>query len=302
LPIIHHNKISIFFLVIVILTWATESPAIEVIDDASRSVVLEQPAQKIISLSPHITELIYSAGAGEKIIAVDDYSDYPEAAKSIARIGDANHLDIEKIISLQPDLIVAWGSGQSHNQFIEQLIHLQLTVYISSPEDLEAIPHTVENLGKLAGTYDYAQQQGQKFRDELKNIINEYRERPSITVFYEIWNQPLFTINGQHVMSKVIEICGGINVFADLAILSPEVNIESVISANPDVIIASGIKSGSENGSQRPPWLDNWLQWPTITAAKNNHLYHIPPDLIHRQTFRILQGARILCEQLQTAR
>ena len=300
MPIIHHYKILVFFLFF--LVQAAESLAIEVVDDTSRLIILEQPAQKIISLSPHITELIYSAGAGEKIIAVDNYSDYPEAAKSIARIGDANHLDIEKIISLQPDLIVAWGSGQSHNQFIEQLIHLQLTVYISSPEDLEAIPQTVENLGKLAGTYDYAQQQSQKFRDELKNIINEYRKRPSITVFYEIWNQPLFTINGQHVMSKVIEICGGINVFADLPILSPEVNIESVISANPDVIIASGIKSGSENGNQRPPWLDNWLQWPTITAAKNNHLYHIPPDLIHRQTFRILQGTRILCEQLQSAR
>ncbi len=103
-------------------------------------------------------------------------------------------------------------------------------------------------------------------------------------------------------MSQVIEICGGRNVFADLPILSPEVNIESVISTDPDVIIASGIVNESENGVQRPPWLDDWLQWPTINAAKNNHLYHLPPDLIHRQTFRILQGTRILCEQLQSAR
>ncbi len=232
------------------------------------------------------------------LVGVDDYSDYPEAANSIARIGDANHLDIEKILSLQPDLIVAWGSGQSHDQFIEQLIHLNLNVYISSPEDLEAIPHTVENLGKLVGTYDYAKQQSQKFRDELIDIINKYSEQPSVAVFYEIWNQPLFTINGQHVMSKVIEICGGRNVFAGLPILSPEINIEAVISTNPDVIIASG----TGEGDQRPPWLDDWLQWPTIKAARNNHLYYIPPDLIHRQTFRILQGTRILCEQLQSAR
>ena len=224
MPIIRHYKISIFFLfflVIVLLLWAaeplaTESLEIQVIDDAKRPVVLEQPAQRIISLSPHITELIYSAGAGEKIVGVDDYSDYPEAAKLITRIGDANYLDIEKILSLQPDLIVAWGSGQSHNRFIEQLIRLNQTVYISSPEDMETIPHTIENLGKLAGTYDYAKQQGQKFRDELIDIINKYSERASITVFYEIWNQPLFTINSQHVISKVIEICGGSNVFADL--------------------------------------------------------------------------------------
>jgi len=301
LPIIRHYKISIFFLsflVITFLLYPTASLAIEVIDDARRTVVLDQPAQKIISLSPHITELIYSAGAGDKLIGVDEYSNHPQAAKSIARIGDANHLDIEKILSLQPDLIVAWGSGQSHDQFIERLIHLNLTVYISSPEELEAIPNTVENLGKLAGTYDYAKQQSQNFRDELMDIINEYSEQPPVTVFYEIWNQPLFTINGQHVISKVIEICGGRNVFADLPILSPEVSIEAVISTNPDVIIAS--RTGE--GDQRPPWLDDWLQWPTINAARNNHLYHIPPDLIHRQTFRILKGTRILCEQLQRAR
>ena len=310
MPIIHQYKISIFFLFFPVITFlfcptdslATDSLEIQVIDDAKRSVVLDQPAQKIISLSPHITELIYSAGAGDKLIGVDDYSNYPEAAKSITRIGDANHLDIEKILSLQPDLIVAWGSGQSHDQFSEQRSHLNLTVYISSPEDMEAIPHTVENLGKLAGTYDYAKHQSQNFRDELMDIISEYSEQPSVTVFYEIWNQPLFTINGQHVMSKVIEICGGRNVFADLSILSPEVNIEAVISTNPDVIIASGVVSGSGNGDQRPPWLDDWLQWPTINAARNNHLYHITPDLIHLQTFRILQGTRILCEQLQATR
>ncbi len=300
MPINHQYKISIFFLFF--LVQITEPLAIEVIDDTGRTIVLQQPAQKIISLSPHITELLSSAGAGEKIVGIDDYSDFPEAARSIVSIGDANHLDIEKILSLQPDLIVAWGSGQSHNQFIEQLIHLNLTVYISSPEDLEAIPHTVENLGKLSGTYSYAKQQSQKFRDELINIINEYSERPSVTVFYEIWNQPLFTINGHHVISKVIEICGGRNVFAELPILSPEINIESVISANPDVIIASGIKSRNGNDDQRPPWLDDWLQWPAINAVNNNHLYHISPDLIHRQTFRILQGTRILCEQLQSAR
>jgi len=301
LPIISHYKIfifTLFFPVITFLLCPTESLAIEIIDDANRPVVLDQPAQKIISLSPHITELIYSAGAGDKLIGVDDYSNYPEAAKAIARIGDANHLDVERILSLQPDLIVAWGSGQSHDRYIEQLIQLNLNVYISSPEDLEAIPRTVENLGKLAGTYDYSIQQSQKFRDELKDIISEYSERPSVSVFYEIWNQPLFTINGQHVMSKVIEICGGRNVFADLPILSPEVSIEAVISTNPDVIVASGVGSGG----QRPPWLDDWLQWPTINAARNNHLYHIPPDLIHRQTFRILQGTRILCEHLQSAR
>jgi len=298
LPITLHLKISIIF--IFLLVQATESPAIEVIDDAGRKIFLEQPAKKIISLSPHITELIFSAGAGEKLSGVDDYSNYPKAAKSITRIGDANHLDIETILSLQPDLIVAWGSGQSHNRYIQQLIRLQQTVYISSPENLEAIPRTVENLGKLSGTYDYAKQQSQNFRNELKNIIAEYSKRSSVTVFYEIWHQPLFTINGQHVMSQVIEICGGKNIFADLPILSPEVNIEAVISANPDVIIASGVVS--ENGNQRPAWLDNWLQWPTIKASRNKHLYHLHPDLIHRQTFRILQGTRILCEQLQRAR
>jgi len=273
-----------------------ESPAIEVIDDAGRKIFLQQPAQKIISLAPHITELIFSAGAGEKISATDDYSDYPEAAKSITRIGDANHLDIETILSLQPDLIVAWGSGQSHDHFIRKLIHLKQTVYISSPVNLDDIPRTVENLGKLTGTYPVAKQRSQEFRNTLEGIIEKYSKRSLVTVFYEIWHQPLFTINGKHVMSKVIQICGGENIFTDLPLLSPEVSIESVIAADPDVIIASG------DGKRRPPWLDDWLQWPTITAVRNNHLDYIEPDLIQRHTFRILQGARILCEQLQRAR
>jgi len=273
-----------------------ESPAIEVVDDAGRKIFLQQPAQKIISLAPHITELIFSAGAGEKISATDDYSDYPEAAKSITRIGDANHLDIETILSLQPDLIVAWGNGQSHDHFIRKLIHLKQTVYISSPVNLEDIPRTVENLGKLAGTYPVARQRSQEFRNTLKAIIDEYSKRSLVTVFYEIWHQPLFTINGQHVISKVIQICGGENIFTDLSILSPEVSIESVIAADPDAIIASG------DGKRRPPWLDDWLKWPTIMAVRNNHLDYIEPDLIQRHTFRILQGARILCEQLQRAR
>ncbi len=273
-----------------------ESPAIDVVDDAGREIFLEQPAKRIISLAPHITELIFSAGAGEKISATDDYSDYPEAAKSITRIGDANHLDIETILSLQPDLIVAWGNGQSHDHFIRKLIHLKQTVYISSPVNLDDIPRTVENLGKLAGTYPVAKQRSQEFRNTLQGIIDEYTKRSLVTVFYEIWHQPLFTINGQHVISKVIQICGGENIFADLSILSPEVSKESVIAADPDVIIASG------DGRRRPPWLDDWLQWPTLMSVRNNRLDYIEPDLIQRHTFRILQGARILCEQLQRAR
>ena len=277
-----------------------ESSAIEVIDDAGRKIFLQQPAQKIISLAPHITELIFSAGAGEKISATDDYSDYPEAAKSITRIGDANHLDIETILSLQPDLIVAWGNGQSHDQFIRELIRLKQTVYISSPVNLDDIPRTVENLGKLTGTYPIAKQRSQEFRNTLEAIVKKYSKRPLVTVFYEIWHQPLFTINGQHVMSKVIQICGGENIFADLSTLSPAVSIESVIAADPDVIIAGSAKN--RNGDRRPPWLDDWLQWPTLTAVRNNHLDYIEADLIQRHTFRILQGARIICERLQRAR
>lgn len=288
-----------------LLFWLTDIRAIEVIDDEGRRVFLEQPAQRIISLSPHITELLFSAGAGDKISGVDEYSDYPEQVQSIKRIGDATHLDVETILALEADLIVAWGNGLSHEKFVEQLINLQQTVYISSPEHLHDIPLTVENLGRLAGTFDLAHHRAEAFRNELQGIINEYSHRPVVTVFYEIWHQPMFTINGQHVMSKVIEMCGGRNVFAELPIISPNINQEAVIAANPDVIIASGIKITSttnQNASQRPPWLDEWRQWPTLKAVKKNQLYHINPDLLQRHTFRILQGSKILCDYLQSAR
>jgi len=268
--------------------------AITVIDDQGINVTLEKPARRIVSLAPHTTELLFAAGAGDYIVGAVRYSYFPEAAKQIPRVGDTNKLDLERIISLEPDLIIAWQSNAAADT--EILRNMHLTIYVSEPASLEAIADSIIDLGKLAGTVNKATLASRKFLDRLSDLKNKYSSRPVISTFYQFWNDPIYTINGEHIISHVMQLCGGKNIFAKMPILSAQVSLEAVISANPDVIIASGIDE------TRPAWLDDWSRWPKMTAVKNNHIYYIPPDLIQRHTPRVLEGASMMCEFLDEAR
>lgn len=268
--------------------------AITVIDDQGVTVSLDKPARRIVSLAPHTTELLFAAGAGHYIVGAVRYSYFPEAAKRIPRVGDTNKLDLERIISLEPDLIIAWQSNAAADTEILRKMHLP--IYVSEPASLEAIADSIIDLGKLAGTTETANQAGKKFLDRLTVLRNEYSGKPVISAFYQIWNDPIYTVNGKHIISHIMQLCGGENVFAGMPVLSAQVSLEAVIGANPDVIIASGIDE------TRPAWLDDWGKWPEMAAVKNNHIYYIPPDLIQRHTPRILDGAAMMCEFLDEAR
>lgn len=268
--------------------------AVTVTDDQGNNVTLNKPARKIISLAPYTTELLFAAGAGGYIAGAVRYSYFPEAAKLIPRVGDTNKLDLERIISLEPDLIIAWQSNAAADT--EILRSMQIPVYVSEPASLEAIAGSIIDLGKLAGTVATAKQSGKEFLDRLTALKNKYSGKRVITTFYQFWNDPIYTINGDHVISDVIQLCGGKNVFADMPILSAQVSLEAVISTNPEVIIASAIDES------RPSWLDGWNRWPELAAVRNHHIYYIPPDIIQRQTPRILQGAEMMCEDLDEAR
>jgi len=267
---------------------------IRVKDNADLLVELSQPAKRIISLSPHITELLYSVGAGESILAAVDFSDYPEQANDLPRIGSGYQLDVEAIISLQPDLIVAWQSGNNQAQ-LQQLKKLGFNLYLSEPKSLTDIAENLTDLGVLVGNQELAKKQAKKYRSKLESLKQRYKDSEKVLVFYQVWQNPLFTVNKQHIISQIIEMCGGDNIFKELSILSPQVDIESVIVRNPDVIVA-GI------GESRDDWLSNWSAWTSINAVKNNQLYGIEADLIVRHTLRILQGAELMCQALQDAR
>lgn len=269
--------------------------AITVTDDLGRTVTLAKPAARIVSLAPHTTELLFAAGAGERVVGAVAYSDYPPEAKSIPRVGGYSRLDYERILSLSPDLVIAWASG-NEEAAIERLRNLGLTVYVSEPRHIADIARALRRFGRLAGTMAAAEAAADMFERRHQALRARYANQPDIGVFYQIWKDPLMTVNGEHLIARVIQLCGGHNVFADLPTLAPTISVESVIAADPEVIVASGM------GNERPQWLDDWKQWPSIEAVERDNLYFVPPQLIQRHSPRILDGAERLCRQLHEAR
>jgi len=268
---------------------------IVVTDDSGATVRLKEPARRIVSLAPHVTETLFAAGAGERLVGAVEYSDYPDAAKKVVRIGGYSKLDLEAIAALKPDLAVGWASGNSPAH-IDKLRALGIPVYLAQPERIDDVAINLERYGDLAGTQTTARAAASAFRDRLADLRGKYEARPKVRVFYQIWKQPLMTVGGGQVISDAIRLCGGENVFASLKALAPKVSVEAVLAADPEVIIASGM------GEARPEWVDDWRQWPSLTAVKRDNLYFIPPDLIQRHTPRLAEGAARLCDQLETVR
>lgn len=286
----------IYFYIFVMLIYATTAQAsISVTDDVGRTVSMKNPAKRIISLAPHITESLFAAGAGNKIIGAVSYSDYPEAAKKISRVGGYTSLDLEMIVSLKPDLVVAWASGNNSSQ-IEKLISLGLTIFMSEPRYPEDIAKTIQRFGRLAGTSDIASKSFKDFMLHYQSLKRRYSNKEKVKIFYQVWNKPLMTIGGDHLITDIISLCGGENVYSDLEILTPRISLESILEAKPDVIVSGGM------GKARPDWLDYWKAWPGLPAVKNKQLYFVEPSLMQRVGPRILDGADMLCEILDKAR
>jgi len=268
---------------------------ISVVDFQQRTVTLKEPAKRIVALAPHIVENAFSAGAGGQLVGVVSYSDYPEAAKQIPHVGSYKSWSLETVVALEPDLILMWSSGNGIHT-LSALEKLGVPVYVSEPRRLEDIPHTIRAIGTLAGTTSVSETEALRVEQSLAQLSNRYRELSPITVFYQVWNEPLQTLNGEHIISDIIELCGGKNAFADATSLAPKIGVESIIHRNPDAIVASGM------GAARPEWLDQWLSYPSLTAVQNKALFFVHPDHIQRPTARILLGATSMCEQLDTLR
>ncbi len=274
---------------------STMTASIEVIDDRGVSIQLAQPAERIISLAPSLTELLYVAGAGDKLVGVVEYSDYPEEALSLPLIGRFDRFDIERILELKPDLVVAWLTGNPRST-IEGLERLGLTVYVAEPKFLDSIPNQLEKLGQLAGTEGQASEAIDAYAEKLTSLVNRYSATAPVRVFYQVWDRPLMTAGGAELTNDLIELCGGINIFGELTALAPKVNLEAVLLRDPELIVASGIDE------RRPAWLDTWDEWPSMTAVANRQVVFIDPDLTQRHSPRVLQGAEILCQQIAAAR
>lgn len=271
------------------------SAEIRVVDDTGATVVLKRPAQRIVSLAPHVVELLFAAGAGSRVIATAEYSDYPPQALSIPRIGGSGGFDIERIVALQPDLVIAWSSGNPRHA-IEQLRALGLTVYITELRHLQDVTRELERFGELTGTETTARAEAKRFTARYEALKTRYGNRRPLRLFYQVLDPVLLTFNGKHQVSEIMRTCGAENIFADLPVLASPVSEEAVLKQDPDVIIAGGIEPLWQE------WRPRWQQRTQLKATRNGTIYFIPADIIHRQSTRVIEGAERLCAILDEAR
>lgn len=291
----HWAFLRCLLVAVMALAGAAAAAEIRLTDDAGRSVVLKRPAQRIISLTPHLTELLFAAGAGGKVVGTVEYSNYPLAAQRIARIGDSAQLDLERVVALKPDLVVVWQYGNAQRQ-LDKLLRLGIPVYYNEPRRLPDIARAIEQLGRLAGSEAVALPAAQAFVARAAELRRRYAGRAPVTLFYQIWDRPLMTVNGEHLISDAIRLCGGQNVFAGLKRLTPEISTEAVLAADPEAIAGVTAEAGQAGN------LDAWKQWPHLQAVARGNLFVIPSDIISRNTPRILDGAQELCQHLDAAR
>jgi iron complex transport system substrate-binding protein len=249
-------------------------------------------APRIVSLAPHVTELVYAAGAGKALVGASEYSDYPPAAQSLPRIGDAFRLDYERIVSLRPDFAIAWESGTPVAS-IGRLEALGVRVVTLRVHTLDDIAAALVQLGGLAGSLEEAGAAAERLRQGFAALRQRYAGRSSVRVFVQLDDQPLFTVTGSHLISEMVELCGGRNVFAGLPGLAPAVDLEAVVAADPQAILYLG-------NDPRPA--GRWSGWPELAAVRLGGIRRLSPDLVSRATPRALDGAREVCEAIEQTR
>jgi len=268
---------------------------ISVTDDTGATIKLAGPAQRIVVLAPHVVENLYAIGAEAQIVAAVDYSDYPEAAKKLPRVGGYAKFDVETILLKKPDLIIGWASGNPAAQ-LDQVRALGVPMYLSQPNRFEDVAKELRQFGQLTGRQAAADAAASKMLRRLDTLRKNNVGKPKVRVFYQIWQTPLMTIGGEQIISSAITACGGENVFASISAMAAQISEEAVIAADAEAFVAGGMNE------VRKDWLDGWRRWKQLTAVKRNNLFFVPADLMQRHTVRLVDGAEQLCAHLDTTR
>jgi len=268
--------------------------AVAAVDASGANIELAAPARRVVSLAPHATELLFAAGAGDRVVGVLSPADWPPEAAKLPRVGDASAVNLEGILALKPDLIVTWPYLAPAQ--VERLRAMGVPVYLSDPVTPMAIADEIERLGTLTGHAESAAAAAAKFRAKLAAARDRAAGAAKVRVFYEIWNRPLYTIGGGHLITAAIDLCGGENVFAVLPLPAPQVSIEAVLAAAPEAIVA-----GADN-AVRPAWLDEWRAWRDLPAVARGNLFVVDANLLHRSGPRFAEGVDQICRVLAEAR
>jgi iron complex transport system substrate-binding protein len=263
-------------------------------DAVGDKLILNKPARRIISLAPNLTEIVFAAGAGKYLVGVSSFSDYPLVAKNIPVVATFNDLDMEKIVSLHPDLVVAWQGGNPLRQ-LNQLRKLGIPVYVESFSKITDIPKNILAIGKLTGTNITARKAANKFMHTFTKLKHNYAHKKPVKVFYELSLQPLMTLNERSLVGQVIHLCGGKNIFATTRTLAPHVNVASVLAANPQLIFVS--KQADDVQA-----IKIWNAYQQLTAAQKHHIFTVDSNRLERYGPRILEGAQQVCADIDMVR
>ncbi|MGI2259256.1 cobalamin-binding protein [Shewanella sp. GXUN23E] len=255
--------------------------------------VAEAAAQRIVALSPHAVEMLYAIGAGDSIVATTEHADFPEAAKAIPRIGGYHGIQLEKLLALSPDLVVVWGGG-NRQQDIDKMRELGLPLYNSDAKTLDAVADELEQLGQLTGHQTQANALAASLRQQLAQLRQSNQHKPGIKVFYQLWSQPLMTVADGSWIQQILTVCGADNVFAASPSPYPQISLENVLLTSPQVILQSQ-DAGNIQGI-------DWSAWPDIPAVRQQQIYQLNADLLHRAGPRVVEGVKATCDVLDKAR
>lgn len=250
-------------------------------------------APRLLSLAPGLTEIAYAAGAGSRLVGTVEFSDYPEAAKQLPRVGDAWRVDLERVLALKPDAVLAWPTGTPETT-IARLRQLGLNVVEVPTQRLADVPAALRQLGRIAGTEPQAEQAAREFEARVARQRASYAHRTPLAVFIEIDDEPVYTVNGRHVISEIVELCGGRNVFADLPQLAPPIATEAVIAADPQVILTTDDTIADPSAI--------WRRWSRMRAVRTGAIYALSSDLVTRASPRLADGVEVTCRALDRAR
>lgn len=271
---------------------AAGAHALQLKDDGGVTLSIQRPAQRIVSLAPHLAEIAFAAGAGAGLVGVSAFSNYPRDAGRLPVVASHGRVDIERLIALRPDLVLAWQSGNSPLQ-IERVRRLGIPVLVTEMRSLADIPRVVRLVGVLAGSEALAEARARNLEEEIETLRRRYAGARQLEVFLEIWHRPMLTVNGTHLISDALRVCGGRNVFATARTLTPAVSREQVLNARPDAIVTGGFGTEARGA---------WRGFEPVPAVRRGRIYPIDPDLLHGQGPRVVQGVRALCERLDLAR
>ncbi len=273
---------------------SADAPALRLVDDAGHEVALAHPAHRIVALAPHLTELVYAAGAGNQLVAVGKFSDFPPEAKSKPVISDAFAVNYEALTQLKPDLVLVWGSG-TPERIKSKLRSLGVPVYEIEIRSVAGLADTLRGIGRLAGTDGVAQARAQAITDDWAALKSTYAARRPVRVFYELWDAPLMTLNNQHLISSAIAACGGSNVFGELSTLTATVSWEAAVQRDPELVVTGG----APGELARP---GRWSEFAQLSASRHGEFANIEGALISRSGPRFVDGARELCVAIDRAR